>query len=185
MSSSFSPEHAVKDLERVLEDVDVAQVAAFEEALLEARHVFVTGLGRTGLMARGFAMRLMHLGRKVFHVGDVITPAIRDGDLLVICTRTGRSQVLRHYINIARRGGARVAVVTADAGSPVARDADVVLCLDDRPALGREEGPAVRHPLGSLFEQALLVVLDQIVISLMGRLELTETDLERVHTTFE
>ncbi len=36
--------------------------------------IFVTGLGRTGLMARGFAMRLMHLGRRVYHVGDVITP---------------------------------------------------------------------------------------------------------------
>lgn len=183
--SSFSPEHAVEDLKRVLEVVDVEQVERFEQALLDAHHVFVTGLGRTGLMARGFAMRLMHLGRRVFHVGDVITPAIRAGDLLVICSRTGRSRVLRHYISIARRAGARVAVVTGDADSAVARGADVVLCLDDEPALVREGGPSVRHPLGSLFEQALLVVLDQIVISLMGQLDLTETDLARIHTTFE
>ena len=104
---------ALEPLVRVLAHVQRPEVEAFEKVLLGARRVFVTGLGRTGLMARGFAMRLMHLGRRVYHVGDVITPAIRRGDLLVICSRTGRSPVLLYYVKIAQRVGARVAIVTA------------------------------------------------------------------------
>jgi 6-phospho-3-hexuloisomerase len=129
----------------------------------------------------------MHLGRLVYHVGDVITPSIRRGDLLVICSRTGRSKVLGHYISIARRSRGAVAVVTADRRSPAARGADVVLAIDDRPALRAKSRGKTRPPLplGSLFEQALLVVLDQVVLDLMETLGLGEHDLEGLHTTFE
>lgn len=184
--SRFSPEDSIEDLTQVLRGVSTDEMQAFEDALLKSRRVFVTGLGRTGLMARGFAMRLMHLGRRVYHVGDVITPAIRQRDLLVICTRTGGSKILLHYIEIARRAKARVAVVTSRPDNPVAEAANVVLTLSDEPVLARRrEGGTPGHPLGSLFEQALLVVLDQVVMSLMERLELTEGDLAKVHTTFE
>ena len=98
---------AAADLARVLKRIKTREIKAFEKAILESNRVFVTGLGRTGLMARGFAMRLMHLDRRVFHVGDVITPAIAKGDLLIICSRTGRSRVLGHYISIARKARAK------------------------------------------------------------------------------
>jgi 6-phospho-3-hexuloisomerase len=136
-------------------------------------------------MARGFAMRLMHLGRRVYHVGDVITPAIRRGDVLVICSRTGRSKVLGHYIGIARRARAQVAVVTADGVSPAARAADVVLSIDDRRASSARRGARRHLPLGSLFEQALLVVLDQVILDLMDALHVGEADLAGRHTSFE
>ncbi len=174
---------AATDLARVLQRVRVRQMKAFEQAILESNRVFVTGLGRTGLMGRGFAMRLMHLGRRVFHVGDVITPAISKGDLLIICSRTGRSKVLSHYIRIARKAKARVAVVTAHPDSKAAEQADVVLHIDDRP--GRRKRGRPPPPLGSLFEQALLIVLDQVVLDLMQMLDLTEQDMARIHTEFE
>jgi 6-phospho-3-hexuloisomerase len=174
---------AVDDLVRVLKRVRTADRRAFVKAILGSERVFVTGLGRTGLMARGFAMRLMHLGRRVFHVGDVITPSIAAGDLLIICSRTGRSAVLRHYISIARHAKAQVAVVTADAQSGVAKAADVLVWIDDRPGARRGKGAPL--PLGSLFEQALLIVLDHAVLDLMEALHLTEADMRRVHTKFE
>ena len=147
-------DQAVGDLKRVLGKVKSRELQAFEKTLLDAGRVFVTGLGRTGLMARGFAMRLMHLGRRV-------------------------------YIKIARRVHAHVAVVTARPDSPVAAKADVVLSLDDRPSR-RPAGQSKRfQPLGSLFEQALLVVLDQVVLDLMEKLDLTEEDMARIHTGFE
>ncbi len=176
---------AVADLERVLGKVRARQLKALRDCILESSSVFVTGLGRTGLMARGFAMRLMHLDRTVFHVGDVITPRVSKGDLLVICTRTGRSKVLAHYISIARKAKARVAVVTARPDSPVASRADVVLHIDDTPARRGQRARGRQQPLGSLFEQALLVVLDQVVLDLMAKLDLTEEDMARIHTEFE
>lgn len=183
--SAFEPFNAVADLKTVLEGIEPESVAALEKEILSAERIFVTGLGRTGLVARGFAMRLMHLGRRVYHVGDVITPAIAEGDLLIICSRTGRSRVLRHYVNIARRAKAHVAVVTGHKESPVARSA-ASTASDDRPVLEtRKQSGGASHPLGSLFEQVLLIVLDQVVLSLMAQLDLTEDDLAQIHTTFE
>jgi 6-phospho-3-hexuloisomerase len=165
-------EEAAEDLVRVLRGVKAADLRAFEEAVLSSHRAFVTGLGRTGLMMRGFAMRLMHLGRRAYHVGDVITPAIRRDDLLIIGSRTGRSPV--------------VAVVTANPQSMVARRADVVLAIDDRAIVERRKRRQEPYlPLGSLFEQALLLVLDQTVVDLMDALDLTERDLARIHTRFE
>jgi 6-phospho-3-hexuloisomerase len=178
-------QEAVADLARVLKAVKVRQLQAFERAILDSNRVFVTGLGRTGLMARGFAMRLMHLGRRVYHVGDVITPSIGEGDLLIICSRTGRSQVLSYYIRIARRAGATVAVVTASPESSVAAKADAMVAIDDRPSRRSRANSRPPPPLGSLFEQALLIVLDQVVLDLMQALDLTEADMARIHTEFE
>jgi 6-phospho-3-hexuloisomerase len=176
---------SLQPLSRALARVSAREVEAFEKLLLSARRIFVTGLGRTGLMGRGFAMRLMHLGRRVYHVGDVITPGIRRGDVLVICSRTGRSPVLLYYIDIARKTGARVAVVTGVRKSPVARGADVVLHLPTESGPARARKDAADLPLGSLFEQALLLALDHVVVRLMASLGLTEDDLRRIHTTFE
>ena len=177
---------AAQDLERVLRNVKAGELKAFEEEILNSNRVFVTGLGRTGLMARGFAMRLMHLGRRVYHVGDVITPAMRQGDLLIIGSRTGRSRVLQLFEEIGHQAKGRVAVVTADARSPVARKADVVLTIDDRKVVeARKRRNEAYLPLGSLFEQAFLLVMDQAVVDLMAALDLAERDLERIHTRFE
>jgi 6-phospho-3-hexuloisomerase len=178
-------EDALADLKRVLGRVKGREMSAFAREILHAERIFVIGLGRTGLMARGFAMRLMHLGRRVYHVGDVITPRIGRGDLLVIGTRTGRSKVLLHYIGIARKVKARVSVVTAARTSPAARRADTVLAIDDRPGRATKGRSARRQPLGSLFEQAFLVVCDQVILDLMDALHLGERDLEGHHTTFE
>jgi 6-phospho-3-hexuloisomerase len=177
---------AVEDVKRVLRTVRASDLEAFRRLIPESNRIFVTGLGRTGLMARTFAMRLMHLGRRVYHVGDVITPAIRKGDLLIICSRTGRSPVLGHYIEIARRARARVAVLTANRTSPAARAADLVVTIDDRRVMaGRMRRAEAYLPLGSLYEQALLLVLDHVVVGLMSDLGLTEKDLARIHSTFE
>jgi 6-phospho-3-hexuloisomerase len=177
---------AVDDLVRVLKGVKTRELKAFEDAILASNRIFVTGLGRTGLMARGFAMRLMHLGRRVYHVGDVITPAIRRGDLLVLCSRTGRSKVLSHYIDMARKARVQVAIVTGSPRSTAARSADVVVAIDDTRVMdSRRRRREPYLPLGSLYEQALLLVLDQVVVDLMERLGLNERDLARIHATLE
>lgn len=177
---------AADDLVRVLGGVKGRDLTAFEAALLDSHRIFVTGLGRSGLMMRGFAMRLMHLGRRVYHVGDVVTPAIRKGDLLIIGSRTGRSPVLSFFIETAHKVKADVAVVTANPSSPVARKADVVLTIDDRKVAAKRKAAGEPYlPLGSLFEQALLLVLDQVVVDLMKQLEMTEADLARIHSRFE
>lgn len=155
---------------------DLARLA---DRILSADRVYVAGMGRSGLMARAFAMRLMHLGLSVFVAGETTTPSIEEGDLLVCCTRYGRSGTLLHFIDKAHAAGALAAVITMDLDSPMVEKADEVL------RISVEGDHATRQPLGTLFEQILLLTLDALVIVLMTKRGFTEREMARLHTNLE
>lgn len=164
----------LKDLSRILDAVPEAETRRFVDAIRAARRVFMYGLGRSGLVARMFGMRLVHLGRDATVVGDTTTPAIRKGDLFVPCSRTGRSPILHHMIRLAHREGAKVAAVV---GTPEALKADLIVRLPLEAAKTE-----TAQPMGSLFEQALLLYLDHVVLLLMRELKKTVEDMERIHS---
>jgi len=166
------------DLTRVLEGVPEESTCAFLDAIVDAKCVFMNGLGRSGLVARMFGMRLVHLSQLASIVGDTTAPPIRNDDLLVICSRTGRSPILRHAVNLAHAEGARAVAVVGDEDTRLASAADLVIRLPMELA-----SQSTSQPMGSLFEQALLLYLDGvIVLRLMKRLGLTERDMEQVHS---
>jgi 6-phospho-3-hexuloisomerase len=164
----------LKDLQRILEAVPEADTRRFVEAIRDANRVFMYGLGRSGLVARMFGMRLVHLDIDATIVGDTTTPAIRSGDLMIPCSRSGRSPILHHMIRLAHREKARVAAVV---GTPEALKADLIVRLPLEAA--KTERP---QPMGSLFEQALLLYLDHVVLALMAELNKTVEDMERIHS---
>ncbi|MGQ0612548.1 MAG: 6-phospho-3-hexuloisomerase [Planctomycetaceae bacterium] len=170
-------DHVLRDLQRVLAAVSAKSARQFLRAILDARRVFVYGLGRSGLVARMFGMRLVHLGRDATIVGDTTTPAIRAGDLLVICSRTGQSPILHHAVRLAHKEGALVAALVGMRSTPLGRVADIVVRL---PMESARHEPA--QAMGSLFEQALLLHLDGAVMQLMAELELTVEEMERIHS---
>jgi len=170
-------EGILHDLQRILEGVPEDGTREFVGAIRDAQRVFMYGLGRSGLVARMFGMRLVHLGRAATIVGDTTTPAITKGDLLVECSRTGNSPILHHAVRLAHRQGARVAAVTGVPDSPLMRKADLVVRLPVERA-----GGAPPQPMGSLFEQALHLYLDMVVLRLMAELNKTPEDMERIHS---
>jgi 6-phospho-3-hexuloisomerase len=167
----------LEDLERILAAVPEEDTRRFVLAIRDARRVFMHGLGRSGLVARMFGMRLVHLGRDATIVGDTTTPAIRAGDLLIACSRTGLSPILHHAVRLAHKEGARAAAVVGMPEAQLARKADLVVRLPLEAAKGEKD-----QPLGSLFEQALLLYLDVVVLRLMAELNKTVEDMERVHS---
>lgn len=166
----------LKDLEKVLAAVPEEETDRLLEAIVRAPRVFIYGLGRSGLMARACAMRLVHMGREATIVGGTTTPAICTDDLLVVCSRTGRSPILQHAVNLAHSENASAAVVVGLPDAPLLSDADLVVRLPVELA-EREQF----QPMGSLFEQALLLYLDGLVVSLMDRLGISAEQMERVH----
>jgi 6-phospho-3-hexuloisomerase len=170
-------EEILKDLKAVLGAVPADRTEAFLDAIVNARRVFMYGLGRSGLVARAFGMRLVHLGRDATIVGDTTTPAIRADDLLVICSRTGRSPILRHAVDLGHREGARAVAVVGNADTALERAADLVVRLPIE-----EAADPARQPLGSLFEQALLLYLDATVTRLMQRLGITVEEMQEIHS---
>ena len=75
----------------------VSQVSAegLEQALVlieSAPRIFVAGAGRSGLCMRAFGMRLMHLEKTVYVVGETTTPGIAVKDLLILGSGSGTSR---------------------------------------------------------------------------------------------
>lgn len=156
------------------------------EALATTATVFCAGAGRSGLAMRAFAMRLMHMGRDVHFVGDVTTPGIRSGDLLVIGSGSGSTASLRAAAEKARGLGAKILLFTIDPTSPIGQMADAVVEIPaPSPKAAGGGRAASKQPMGSLFEQALFLTLDAIVWLLMCRLGLNSGEMFGRHANLE
>ena len=165
------------DLQRVLAGVPDETTERFLQAIVKAPRVFMHGVGRSGLVARMFGMRLVHLGRDATIVGDSTTPAIGPDDLLLVCSRTGYSPILHHAVDLAHKKGATAVGVVGMHETVLAGATDFSVRLPLELAQGEKD-----QPMGSLFEQALLVYLDTVVLRLMKALARTEEDMERIHS---
>ena len=156
---------------------------ALADAVLGARRVYVAGAGRSGLMLRAFAMRLMHLGLTSYVVGESVTPAIGAGDLLLIGSGSGETESLCCMARRCRALGAQLAVVTTNPKSAIAALAETVVAV---PAPAKDAGgTASIQPMGSLFEQTLLLLLDSTALTLMERMGLTGEQMYGRHANIE
>lgn len=178
----------------VLGELDDKQVDSFIRALLNAKRVFVIGAGRSGLVAKAFAMRLMHLGMDTHVVGETITPALREGDVLVAVSGSGETNLIVSAAEIAKKIGAKIAAVTSYPKSSLAKLADHVVILPGRKRTESTTDFVHREltgeyaslaPLGTMFEITALVFFDGIVASLMTSLGKREEDLRARHATLE
>ena len=164
-------------LGRVMDKVDWSSFVDLAEMLPRARRTFVTGAGRSGLVARSFGMRLMHAGLPVFIPGETITPAAGEGDLLVAISCTGQTGITDYMARRARQLGASVVVLTADPQSPLAKDADKVVTI---PA----EAPDIVLR-AAVFEHAASLCLDAVFNVLSERLRLDLAAFAQRHANLE
>jgi 6-phospho-3-hexuloisomerase len=156
------------EIEAVLARVDAAAPERAADALAAAPRVFVTGEGRSGFMARAFAMRLMHLGLPVHVIGETTTPALGDGDRLVAVSGSGTTEATVRHAERAVANGAAVMAVTSATDSPLAALADVTLLIPAATKYRRPGEPATVQPLSSLFDQCTHVLLDVVCLALAG-----------------
>jgi 6-phospho-3-hexuloisomerase len=182
-------EHALRivhEIEKAVKGVSDREAELLLDRLQKAERIFCAGAGRSGLMVRAFAMRLMQMGLECFVVGETVTPAIGRGDLLLVGSGSGETPGLLHMAGKARDIGAEVALVTARRDSSVGKKAGLTVIL---PATSAKI-PAGTHvstvqPGGSLFEQALLVFLETLVIMLMKRMNFTPDAVMERHANLE
>lgn len=138
------------------------------DAIIDAQTIFVAGAGRSGLAMKSFAMRLMHLGFDTYVVGEVVTPSITEKDLLLIGSGSGSTSSMVTNANKAHAIGATICLVTIHENSPIGKLAEAILTIPaPSPKVARNLGFHSMQPMGSLFEQSLLLILDAIVLLLM------------------
>ncbi|AWR97366.1 6-phospho-3-hexuloisomerase [Acidianus sulfidivorans JP7] len=156
--------------------------------------VLVMGAGRSGLVGRSFAMRLLHLGYNSYVLGETITPAIGKDDLAIAISGSGRTKLILTAAEAAKEAKAKLIAITSYADSPIGKIADVVVEVPGRTKYTQFEDYFARQilgiteplaPLGTLFEDTTQVFLDGVVAELMIRLSKSEEDLRQIHANIE
>ncbi|MEM3457969.1 MAG: 6-phospho-3-hexuloisomerase [Candidatus Bathyarchaeia archaeon] len=191
-------EEILEGIKRSIEELNMKEVERLIELLLQAkdRKIFIVGMGRSGFVARAFALRLMNLGFHVYFLGETITPAAEKGDILIAISGTGATKMVLTASSAAKEIGATVIAITSFPESQLGQIADHVVTIKGRTKTGwpKEEDYLARQiigerepltPLGSVFENNCMVFLDSLVVELMHRLGTTEEDLKRRHATLE
>ena len=188
----------VASVEKGFSSMDMGQVERFIQRLIESRDdgkkVVVVGAGRAGLVGRAFAMRLMHLGFNSYVVGETITPALKEGDLLIAVSGSGSTKIVVEIAKAAKNVGAYVIAITSYPDSPLASIADLVVRVPGRTKVSSKEDYFTRQilglhepllPLGTQFETNCMIFFDAVIVELMGRLGITEEELMARHTNIE
>ena len=174
------------ELSRTLSAISPAQMKQLADAILKAKRVFVAGAGRRGMMARCFVMRLMHMGLQAYMVGEVVTPGIAAGDLLLIASGSGETASLVCMAKKAKQLGAAVASVTIYPASTIGTMSEPAVVIH-APTSKSDIDTGFRsvQPMGSLFEQSLLICLDYIILILMEKTQITAEQMFARHANLE
>ena len=172
-----SVDYIIESMKKTLE-VDIEDTDKFVDMIIGSRKVFIYGVGRSGLIAKAFAIRLVQMGLEVFFIGETITPIVEEGNVVVIVSYTGETMSAMQTANIVRRVGAKVVSITANAHSKLAGASNLVIMIHPP----KDEDRKRLAPLGTLFEDATLIYLDAIVATLMEKLGMSEGAMRKRHS---
>lgn len=183
-------------IETIAHSISEEQIHAFVYAILNANRIFVMGAGRSGLVAKSFAMRLMHTGFYTFVVGETITPAIAEGDLIIAFSGSGNTKTIADIAETAKKFGVKVALISSDENSRIGKIADYMIKIETQrdPTTKESHEFEIRQmlgeyrsfaPLGTIFETTSLVFSDSIISTIMSMREIDESELKKRHTNIE
>ena len=173
-------EEILAEINGVCEQVKQSEIDGLLTGIQKEKRIFVDGDGRSGLVIRCFAMRLMHLGYTVFVIGETITPAIEAGDVVIGVSGSGSSVSVRDTLQKARKKGAAVFAVSAKTNT-FTEMADASLLIPG--ALKSDTGEQRKsiQLLSSLFDQSLHVILDMLALMISRRDHMDNEQATRNH----
>lgn len=176
----------LREIGAVLRQVPGGLIDRLAALISEAERIFVAGEGRSGLMGKAFASRLVHLGLRAHEASEITCPRIGARDLMIACSGSGETRTTLEKMLSAREVEAKVVLVTANPDTPFGDAADVLLHIPASAKAARNHrAGASAQPHRSLFEQALLVVLDSTVLKLMETLKVPKEEMQKRHTNLE
>ncbi|MBN1861056.1 MAG: SIS domain-containing protein [Candidatus Thermoplasmatota archaeon] len=166
----------------ILEKVPQQDIEKIIQLFFKANRIFVYGAGRSGLVSKAFAIRLVHLGFQTFVIGETIGAPVKKGDLVWIVSGSGETIPSVMTAEISKNIGAKLVVVTGRKHSRITKFADIAIILE---AECSDKDQKQFAPLGTLFEASSWILLDGIVAQLMKNKKETEASMRSRHATLE
>lgn len=180
--SLSAPLAYIQEAVRQALDIPDDVVKRLVDIMQPANRIFTYGRGRSGNVAKAFAVRLMHLGYSTYVIGETITAPVQKDDVVICISGSGTTYPVVMTAELGRRQGARVVAVTANPESEVANLAHLVVPILPPAGNGDREKYA---PLGTLFETAAWLLCDGVVALLKERLQTSEKQMRERHATLE
>lgn len=146
-----------------------------------AKRVFISGAGRSKLVGNFFAMRLMHAGYDVSVVGEIVTPSIQAGDLLIVISGSGETEQLIAFTKKAQSIGAKIILISSRAESTIGDLADGVFQIGKQELYEKVKG----MPMGTVFELSTLCFLEALVSHFIWEKGIPEEKMRERHANLE
>ena len=176
---------ALGEIGTCIAGIDDSKVDELVELIAGSRRICLYGCGREGLMMRALCMRLYHLGLDVHMVGDMTTPPVGPGDLLLVSSGPGYTSTVLTLLGEARKAGAGTACFTAEPGSQVTQASNFTLLIPAQTMARDQSQPTSFLPMGSVFEGAQFVFYEILIMLLRDRLGETTESMRARHTNLE
>lgn len=173
------------EIDLVLTKVKEEEVEKLVDEIVRAQKIILVGAGRVGLSARGFAMRLGHLGLLSFTTADTSIPAIGEKDLLIVCSGSGETQATYDLALIGKNHNVRICAITANPKSRIGKLADLVVQIKAPTKLKSVAGLKSIQPMTTLNEQCLMIFFDSLVLKLMKKLGENDESMWKRHSNLE
>lgn len=173
----------IKELERSADKIPDHQILGLIQKIKSHKRIFVYGTGRSGLMLKALAMRLMQIGLDAYVVGETTTPSVEKGDLLIVASASGETSSVCMTVQSAKKQGADLVVISASSESTLGKiqTPDITICS----ATKFSTSDASIQPLGSLFEQMLLIVFDAAILEMSQEDKGSNDDMAKRHASLE
>ncbi|MBP1150762.1 MULTISPECIES: 6-phospho-3-hexuloisomerase [Methylocaldum] len=171
----------IEKISGVLGATDPTYDEKLTRMLDEASRVFVAGAGRSGLVARFFAMRLMHGGYDAYVVGEIVTPSIRKGDLFIVISGSGETETMIAFTKRAKEQGAKIVLLSTKNSSTIGDMADFVCQI----GTAEQYGKVVGMPMGTTFELSTLIFLEATIAHIIHEKGIPEEEMRTRHANLE
>ncbi|KJV07815.1 6-phospho-3-hexuloisomerase [Methylocucumis oryzae] len=171
----------VDKISSILDATDNTYDVKLTEMLDNAKRIFIAGAGRSKLVGNFFAMRLVHAGYDVSVVGEIVTPSIKQGDLLIIISGSGETEQLIAFAKSAQKVGAKIVLISAKSGSTIGDMAETVLQIGTAEQYGKVYG----MPMGTVFELSTLLFLESTISHIIHDKGIPEEVMRERHANLE
>ena len=175
----------IKELQQTLALIQDEEAEQLVNKILEAKKIFVAGAGRSGLMGKSFVMRMMHIGLDPYIVGETVTPNLEQDDIFIVGSGSGETKTLVSMVEKAKNIGATVVAVTIFPESTIGQLADITIEIPAQSKTGEVTGNKSIQPMGSLFEQSLLLFYDAIILRFMDKKGINSDTMYGRHANLE
>lgn len=184
----------VRHVSNIIDDLKDSDIDMMIDTIRNSDRIFIMGAGRSGLASRAFAMRLVQLGLTAYVIGETVTPAMTEKDLLIAVSGSGETKSIVSAAKTAKGIGSKVLTVTSYPESSLGKISDYIVRVKGKTKIDIEKD-YLKHqiegthtsltPLGTLFEDTVMIFFDGIIAGLMAKLGREEIYMKRRHATLE